>query len=89
VKLSCLLAGGAKGRVISADGWFSDVIGAPVSVDEFNCNYGAASGRCAALERDGLRFVARDELGDVRAFRLTTHRFYVGTLFQPERRAEF
>jgi CTP synthase (UTP-ammonia lyase) len=86
VKLSCSLAGGAKGKVISADGWFSSVMGAATSLEEFNCNYGAASGRCAALERDGLRFVAHDELGDVRAFRLTTHRFYVGTLFQPERR---
>ena len=34
-----------------------------------------------------LRFVARDPEGQVRAFQLDNHRFFAGTLFQPERRA--
>jgi CTP synthase (UTP-ammonia lyase) len=34
-----------------------------------------------------LEFVAHDELGQIRAFRLRRHPFFVGTLFQPERKA--
>jgi CTP synthase (UTP-ammonia lyase) len=41
----------------------------------------------SVFARSDLEFVGRDEAGQVRAFRLATHRFFVGTLFQPERRA--
>jgi CTP synthase (UTP-ammonia lyase) len=34
-----------------------------------------------------LEFIAHDESGQIRAFRLSRHPFFVGTLFQPERKA--
>lgn len=85
VKLSCSLAG-AKGKVVSSDPWLSEIMAAAVWEEEFNCNYGLAPDRSSTLERDGLQFIAHDKFGEVRAFRLTTQRFYIGTLFQPERR---
>jgi CTP synthase (UTP-ammonia lyase) len=87
VKLTCSLEG-AKGKILAADGsWFAEVLGGIESVEEFNCNYGLASSLESVFAGSDLEFVARDEVGQVRAFRLATHRFFVGTLFQPERRA--
>lgn len=41
------------------------------------------------LRRERLRFTAFDESAEIRAAELpaATHRFFVGTLFQPERAA--
>ena len=87
VKLTCSLAG-VKARVLAVSGsWFAEILGNSESLEEFNCNYGLAGSFEPAFAGSGLEFVARDEAGQVRAFRLPAHPFFVGTLFQPERRA--
>jgi CTP synthase (UTP-ammonia lyase) len=87
VRLSCSLMG-AKGRVIATPSKrFSDILGAEESVEEFNCNYGVNSDLGGVFHGSDLEFVAHDELGQIRAFRLSRHPFFIGTLFQPERRA--
>jgi len=87
VKLSCSLIG-AKGKVIATSPMrFSDILGAEESIEEFNCNYGVNSDLAGNFYGSDLEFVAHDDLGQVRAFRLSQHPFFVGTLFQPERRA--
>lgn len=84
-KLSCSLAG-AKAKVIATQG-FSEILGFAESTEEFNCNYGLNPDLEVIFKGTDLSFVARDEAGQVRAFRLARHPFFVGTLFQPERRA--
>lgn len=87
VKLSCSLAG-MRGKVIATEPErFADILGARQSVEEFNCAYGMNDRLGELFQRSDLRFVAHDEAGQVRAFRLERHPFFVGTLFQPERRA--
>jgi CTP synthase (UTP-ammonia lyase) len=87
IKLSCSLAG-AHGKVIATlPGRFPEILGAPESIEEFNCNYGFNDELTDVFKGSDLLFVAHDELGQVRAFRLEHHPFFVGTLFQPERRA--
>jgi CTP synthase (UTP-ammonia lyase) len=87
VKLSCSLMG-AKGRVIATmPERFSDLLGADESVEEFNCNYGVDRDLAGIFRGSDLEFVAHDDVGQIRAFRLSRHPFFVGTLFQPERRA--
>ena len=87
VKLSCSLVG-AHGKVIATrpEG-FREILGAAQSVEEFNCNYGVSSDLAGLFRGTDMEFVAHDELGQVRALRLGGHPFFVGTLFQPERRA--
>ena len=86
VKLSCSLVG-AKARVIAVPGTtFADLLGGE-SVEEFHCNYGMAAAFEPTFDGSELEFVAYDEAKQVRAFRLANHPFFVGTLFQPERRA--
>jgi len=86
VKLSCSLIG-AKARVIAIPGtFFAGLLGGE-SVEEFHCNYGLAPAFEPLFSDSDLKFVAHDESGQVRAFHLAHHPFFVGTLFQPERRA--
>ncbi len=86
-KLSCSLIG-AQGKVIATSPTlFAGILGAEESLEEFNCNYGMNDRLAGIFEKSDLKFVAHDELGQVRAFRLNRHPFFVGTLFQPERRA--
>jgi len=86
-RLSCSLVG-AKARVIATDpGRFAELLGGPDSIEEFHCNYGVNEDLAGIFAGTALVLVAHDESGQVRAFRLDDHHFYVGTLFQPERRA--
>lgn len=86
-RLSCPLVE-VKGKVQSEEGsWYAGLTGAQESLEGFHCNYGLAPGFEDVLKRTGVEIVARDEQGQVRAFRLRGHPFFVGTLFQPERRA--
>jgi CTP synthase len=57
------------------------------AVEGYHCNYCLNEEFRGALEGAGLRFTATDEKGAVRAFELPSNRFFVGTLFQPERAA--
>jgi CTP synthase (UTP-ammonia lyase) len=53
----------------------------------YRCNFGLNPKFEQDLERAGMRVAARDIAGEPRAFELTGHPFFVGTLFQPERLA--
>jgi CTP synthase (UTP-ammonia lyase) len=83
-KLSCSLIG-AKGKVIATSPELYP--GAVEAVEEFNCNYGVNDDLTDRFRGSDLAFVAHDELGQARAFRLAGHPFFAGTLFQPERSA--
>lgn len=86
-KLSCSLVG-AKGKVIATrPDLFAELLGGSESIEEFNCNYGVNPELAGVFAGTKMVFVAHDEQGEVRAFRLADHPFFVGTLFQPERRA--
>jgi CTP synthase (UTP-ammonia lyase) len=86
-KLSCSLVG-TRAKVIAKTGSaYAHVMERLESEEEFNCSYGMAAGFENAFAGSDLEFVARDELGQVRVFWHRRHPFFVGTLFQPERRA--
>jgi len=53
----------------------------------YHCNYGPNPDCEARLFSGAFRVTARDAAGEVRGGELEGHRFFVGTLFQPERRA--
>ena len=70
-----------------AAGAVPKILGASHSLEEFNCNFGVNPDLAGIFHGSGLEFVAHDEAGQARAFRLKSHPFFIGTLFQPERRA--
>lgn len=53
----------------------------------YHCRYGLNPEFQAALVAGPLRACATDENGEVRAVELDSHRFFLATLFQPERNA--
>jgi len=53
----------------------------------YHCNFGLNTRFERDLEAAGMRVAARDAAGEPRAVELSGHRFFVGTLFQPERLA--
>lgn len=58
------------------------------SIEEgYHCNYGIAPEFAAGLDAGPLRVSGWDEEGEIRAVELTTHPFFVATLFQHERNA--
>lgn len=59
------------------------------SFERYHCNYGLNPEWINRLTAGGLQFTGFDEAGEIRAFELSTHPFYIGTLFQPERSALF
>jgi CTP synthase (UTP-ammonia lyase) len=61
--------------------------GALHTKEEYLCSYGVNPAFRAALASGPLREAAVDAEGDLRAVELDGHRFFVGTLFQPERAA--
>jgi CTP synthase (UTP-ammonia lyase) len=55
--------------------------------EEYRCSYGPNPDYENTLFARKLRVTARDPAGEIRGAELQDHTFFVGTLFQPERRA--
>jgi CTP synthase (UTP-ammonia lyase) len=53
--------------------------------EEYFCNYEVNPTYEARLESAGVRIAARGPNGEVRAVELPAHRFFLATLFQPQR----
>ena len=86
-RLSCSLVE-VTGCVVATDpARFAALLGGAESTEGFHCNYGFNGDLAGIFRESPLHFVAHDAAGEVRAFRLDGHPFFVGTLFQPERRA--
>jgi CTP synthase (UTP-ammonia lyase) len=54
------------------------------SVERTTCNYGLAPDVQHLADAYGMRAVATDATGEVRAIERTDHPFFIGTLFQPQ-----
>jgi CTP synthase (UTP-ammonia lyase) len=87
VQLSCSLSGTKAKIITEPSSWLREILGGTETVEEFNCNYGLATEFRPMFAGSAMQFIAHDEAGQERAFRLSSHPFFVGTLFQPERRA--
>lgn len=87
--LACSLVEKTGDLHLRPDSHLHTAYGRATAREGYHCNYGLNPAHRATLERAGLRFTAFDEIGEVRAAELpvTTHPFFVGTLFQPERAA--
>ena len=57
------------------------------AVEGYHCRYGLNPGFRSEMLAGPLRVTAEDENGNVRGIELSTHPFFVATLFQPERGA--
>jgi CTP synthase (UTP-ammonia lyase) len=66
---------------------FRSIYGADAGPEGFHCSYGLNPNYEQVFAGSSLEIVARSKEGHARAFLLKGHPFFVGTQFQPERRA--
>ena len=85
--LSCSLVEKSEEIVLEGDGILRTAYGAPRITEGYYCSYGINPAFEQQLFSGPLKVAARGVCGEVRAFELEGHPFYVGTLFQSERRA--
>jgi CTP synthase (UTP-ammonia lyase) len=74
-------------RIIVTDTQFRSIYGADSGPEGFHCSFGLNPQHEDVFAGTPLAIVARSEDGQPRAFRLEGHPFFIGTQFQPERRA--
>ena len=84
--LACALVEKSQRIIPTGRGRFARWYGSP-RAEGFHCSFGLNPACEAWLENSGLEIAARDESGEARAVELLEHKFFVGTLFQPERTA--
>lgn len=86
--LDCALVEAREDIVVEPGSHLGRAYGRARIDEAYRCRYGIAPAFRERLLAGGLRPVAHDaEGGAVRAVELAGHSFFVGTLFQPERRA--
>ena len=86
-RLSCPLVEKTGPVRFAPDSRIRAAYGRDATDEGYHCNFGLNPAHRRALESAGMRFTAFDDAGDIRAFELAAHPFFVGTLFQPERAA--
>jgi len=86
-QLSCPLLEQSEEIVLGDSGLLRAAYGASRIFEGYHCTYGINQAHEHLLFRHGLRATAHGADGEVRGIELSTHPFFVATLFQPERRA--
>ena len=85
--LMCSLVGQSGEIVLDPAGRLYQAYRSSRITEGYHCSYGLNPQYQSVLFADGLRPTAHDIGGEVRAVELTSHPFFVATLFQSERRA--
>ncbi len=84
IKLACSLVEQTEElKIIRKDSLLRRIIGRDHLTGRYFCSYGMNELYVKTIESNGLIFTAVSEDGQVRAFELKTHPFFLGTLFQP------
>jgi len=86
-RMACSLV--EKSQVVSIvpGARFARMFNAESSLEQFHCNFGLNPIYEPLLAKSSLQVAARSEDGQVRAIERPDHPFFIGTLFQPERKA--
>jgi CTP synthase (UTP-ammonia lyase) len=74
-------------KITVTDDDFRAMYGSDSGMEGYHCSYGLNPDYERIFIDSPIKIVARAEDGQARAFRLDGHPFFIGTQFQPERRA--
>lgn len=85
--LSCSLVEKSEEITLAETGILREAYGQPRIHEGYHCSYGINPAFAEQLFSGPLKPTAHGVSGEVRAFEVRDHPFFVGTLFQPERRA--
>jgi len=79
------LVGPIAGIRMEPDTMLHSIYGGAEAVEEHFCNYEVNPEYLNRFETAGMKFAAWGPQGELKAFELPTHRFFVAMLFQPQR----
>ncbi len=85
--LNCALVEKSGDITFTSGSRLHDIFRGRPTREGYRCSYGVNPAYRSRLEGAGLRFTGFDAGGEIRAFELPVHPFFIGTLFQPERSA--
>ena len=85
--LACSLVGATGTIHFEPASRMRAIYGADSAIEGYHCSYGLSAAYAERLTDGPLHVSARDDAGDVRGVELTSHPFFMATLFQPERAA--
>jgi CTP synthase (UTP-ammonia lyase) len=85
--LACSLVGQQGDIAFTPGSQLAGIFGGATTHEGYHCSYGPNPAYRDRFAAAGLRFTGFDREGRIRACELAGHPFFVGTLFQPERRA--
>ena len=83
--LACSLVEESEEITIAEQTLLHQIYGVMQSVEQYHCRFGFNAEYRSYFESDLFKFSAFNQGGEIRAFELTNHPFYIGTSFQPER----
>jgi CTP synthase (UTP-ammonia lyase) len=84
VKLACSLVEQSEVlKIVRKDSILYGIINTEQFIGRYFCSYGINDQYIKTLESNGLVFTAASEDGQMRAFEIKSHPFFLGTLFQP------
>lgn len=87
VPLACSLVEKEQELILTEGSFFHQSYGKLRTVEGYRCSYGPNPRHVQELFTGALRLTAHDHNGEVRGGELDGHPFFVGTLFQPERKS--
>lgn len=85
--LGCSLQGQTITVELTPRSRLARLYGALQAVERTTCSYGLAPEMQHIASKHGMRAVAVDETGEVRAVERTDHPFFIATLYQPQLRS--
>jgi CTP synthase (UTP-ammonia lyase) len=86
-RMACPLVEKEQQIVVTPGSSFRNIYGSDAGQEGFHCSYGLNPEFERLFSNGPLEIAARSAQGEVRAIALRGHPFFIGTLFQPERRA--
>ena len=86
--LGCSLQGQTITVALAPGSRLARLYGASQAVERTTCSYGLAAEMQHIAGEHGMRAVAVDDTGEVRAVERTDHPFFLASLYQPQLRSE-
>jgi CTP synthase (UTP-ammonia lyase) len=86
-RMQCSLVEKSQRIAVVSGSGFEKLYGAESGLEDYHCSYGLNPRYEHLFRSEPLEIAARSEDREVRAVALRGHPFFVGTLFQPERKA--
>lgn len=83
-RLDCSLVGREMLLRLRNNSRLAEIYGQNTATERYYCNFGVNPQHVQRLQSGALQSVASDDLGEIRALELPTHRFFFGTLYVPQ-----